>query len=96
MQEQARESIPFWKFTIQRLMEFPVSQRVLFYWADGKCTERFISPDDDIAFIGECIAEHENPSPHSDLPILQKITIQLPAGVDGWSLPAQIWPNPQN
>lgn len=98
-QEQTQESVPFWYFTIKRLMEFPVSQRVLFYWADGKCTERIIIPDDDISFVSDCIAEHENPSPHSGLQTLQKITVQLPAGVDGWSKPVQIWPDqtsPQN
>lgn len=90
-----QEHVPFWRFTIQRLMEFPVSQRVLFYWTNGQPTERLISPGDDVAFVGECIAEHSNPSPHSGLQVLHRITVQLPAGNDGWSKPAQIWPAPQ-
>lgn len=91
---QAQENAPFWRSTIERLMQFTVSQRVLFYWDNGQPTERFIEAGDDITFIGDCIAEHSSPSPHSGLQLLQKITVQLPAGVDGWSLPAQIWPNP--
>ena len=94
-QEQAEESIPFWRFAIERLMAFPVSQRLLFSWTNGRPTERLIQAGDDISFVGNCIAEHENPSPHSGLQTLQKITVQLPAGIDGWSLPAQIWPDPQ-
>lgn len=93
---QVQETIPFWRFTIKRLMEFPVKQRILFYWTDGKCTERFVSPGDDISFVNDCIAEHGSPSPHSGLQTLQKITVQLPADINGWSLPAQIWPDPQS
>jgi len=90
-----QENIPFWRFTIERLKEFPVSQRLLFYWTNGRPTERLIQAGDDISFVGNCITEHSNPTPHSGLQTLQKITIQLPAGNDGWSRPVQIWPDQQ-
>lgn len=95
MLQAQQESIPFWRFTIERLMEFPVEQRILFYWKDGSATERFVKAGDDISFVGACISEHGEETPHDGLAALEKITIQLPTGVDGWSKPAQIWPDPQ-
>lgn len=90
-----QESVPFWQLTLQRLMVFPVGQRVLFHWPDGRFTERIVDSGDNIDFIGECIREHGAPSPHSGIESLKGITVQLPTGVEGWNQPAQIWPDPR-
>jgi hypothetical protein len=70
-------------------------KKIILHWKNGGTHERVIGPNSTPGadqFIASCVEEHEQPSPHSLLPTLSKITVQEWTA-QGWSPPTTVWPS---
>lgn len=87
--------IPLWQSAINRFMESNMNLFVVFHWTDSKLTERIVRPNDDVSFIGNCIREHGDQSPHvGGIAKLKEVTVQFPVGEKGeWGRKFRIWPD---